>query len=284
VLSISAALLLDPLLDLLLGLALALVLLSRRRNTTGTRPARIRRRRDAHFRRWRARGRKASCERAPRWGLRLAWLVWGTFWLFATPRFSFWALGSLEVPPVDVAAALGDTPEDRCVMVVLSGGKVPPRPRAWGPELLAGSSFSRAVGAARVYRERPVGHVIVTGRAEPLGSPDDTAAAMADVMVAFGVPRERVIVEPLARDTRENALFSSAIARDLGAEKIVLVTSALHLPRALVELERTGLPVIGAPVDHRYEPPQGFDPYVPSTASFARMGQVLHELLGRLKP
>jgi len=257
--SISMAQLLDPLLVLLCVLALALLLVGRRR-------------------------RGALTRRRPRWGLRLAWLVWGTHWLFATPRFSFWALGLMELPPVDVVALLGDTPADRCAMIVLTGGTMAPRPRVSRPELLAGSSLPRAIGAARLYVERPVGHVVVTGRAEPWGYADDTALAMADVMVALGVPRERIIIEPLARDTRQNAMFSGAIVHSLGADKTLLVTSALHLPRALMEFERTGLKVIGAPVDHRYETPEGVAPYVPSIASMARMGQVIHEILGRFKP
>lgn len=257
--SISVALLFDPLLDLLVVLAIALLLVGRRR-------------------------RGVPRSRRPRWGLRLAWLVWGTHWLFATPRFSFWALEQLELPPIDVVAALGDTPEDRCVMVVLTGGAMAPRPRVSRPELLAGSSLPRALGAARLYGERPVGRVIVTGRAEPWGYADDTAPAMADIMVALGVPRDRIVIEPLARDTRQNALFSSAIVRALGADKTLVVTSALHLPRALIEFERTRLAVIGAPVDHRYETPEGVTPFVPSIASLARMGQVLHEILGRFKP
>lgn len=231
-----------------------------------------------------SRRRKAGTRRRPRWALRIAWVVWATHWLFATPRFSFWALRQLEMPPVDVAAALGDTPEERCAMVVLTGGAMSPHAGVSRPELLAGSSMPRAIGAARVYRERPVGHVIVTGRADAWAYPDDTANAMADVMVAFGVPRERVLVEPLALDTRQNALFSSLLVRTLGAEKTVVVTSALHMPRALREFERIGLPVIGAPVDHRYEEPEGFAPYVPSVVSFVRMGQVIHEVLGRFKP
>jgi uncharacterized SAM-binding protein YcdF (DUF218 family) len=258
--SISPAALLDPLLVLLVALGIALFLASRSRK--GDAPART----------------------SSRWGLRIAWLVWAIHWLFATPRFSFALLGAMEQPPTDVAAALGDTPEDRCAMVVLTGGAMSPRANMLGPERLAGASLPRAIGAARIYHERPVSHVIVTGRAEPLGSPDDTARAMADVMVAFGVPPERIIIEPLALDTRQNASFSTDLIHGLGATKTVLVTSALHMPRAVMEFNRAGLPVIAAPVDHRYEPPQGLAPYIPSISSMLRTGQVLHELLGRFKP
>ncbi len=226
----------------------------------------------------------ATRKRPRSWGLRLAWAAWILHWLFATPRFSFWALSTLETPPIDVVAALGDTPEDRCAMVVLTGGALSPKPGVSRAELLQGSSLPRALGAARLYRDRPVGHVIITGRADTWDYPDETAGAMADVLVAFGVPRDRIVIEPLALDTRQNARYSSYIVRSLGAEKTLVVTSAVHLPRALREFARTGLPVIGAPVDHRYEKPEGFAPYVPSIAAFVRTAQVLHEILGFFKP
>jgi uncharacterized SAM-binding protein YcdF (DUF218 family) len=169
-------------------------------------------------------------------------------------------------------------------MVVLTGGALSPKPGVSKPELLQGSSLPRALGAARLYRERPVGHVIVTGRADTWDFPDETATAMGEVLVAFGVPRERIIIESLSLDTRQNAQFSTAIVRSLGADETVVVTSALHLPRALFEFERAGLHVLGAPVDHRYEKPEGWAPYVPSIVSLVRMAQVLHEVLGRFKP
>ncbi len=251
---ITPALLLDPMFLGLLVLGAALFLTSRKR------------------------------EQRRRWGLRLAWAAWFVHWLFATPRFSFWALSLLEVPPINVPAALGDTPEDRCAMVVLTGGALSPKPGVSKAELLEGSSLPRALGAARLYQQRPVGHVIITGRADTWDYPDETANAMADVLVAFGVPRDRIIIEPLALDTRQNARYSTIIVRSLGAEKTLVVTSALHIPRAVAEFKRAGLDVISAPVDHRYEKPEGYAPYLPSIASFVRMGQVLHEVLGRFKP
>ena len=254
---ITPAALLDPLLDLLLLLLLALVLVTRRKNATTT-------------------GR--------RYGLYLAWSVWIVHWLFATPRVSFAALSLLETPPIDVRAALGDTPEERTAMVVLTGGALTPKPGVARPELLQGASMPRALGAARLYHERPVGHVIITGRADTWDFPDECADAMADVLVAFGVPKERIIVEPLAMDTRQNALYSTWILRTLDVDKVVVVTSALHIPRSVAEFERAGQQVIGAPVDHRWEKPEGWAPYLPSTISLVRMGQVLHEVLGRFKP
>lgn len=256
---ISAALFFDPIFDVLVLLGLALFFAGRRQRTL-------------------------SGPRKARWGFRLAWLVWGITWLFATPRFSFGLFWLLEAPPRSLSADLGDTAEDRAVMVVLSGGNLGPRPGVWPAERLVGSSLPRAIGAARLYHERPVGHVIVTGRSEPLSFPDETAPGMADIMVAYGVPRERIILEPFAQNTRQNAAFSAKIVREIGADKVVVVTSALHMFRAISEFERAGLQVIGAPVDHRYEPPEGIAPYVPSVSSMMRTHQAMHEILGRFKP
>lgn len=284
---ISPALLLDPLFVALILLGVALAIASRPRaskeRSSPASPANADRKPLSPGERVLG-ALRAVASIPAKWGLRLAWIVWATHWLFATPRFSFWALSLMESPPIDVRAALGDTPESRCAMVVLTGGALSPKQGVSRVELLQGSSMPRALGAARLYRERPVGHVIITGRADAWQYPDETAHAMADVLVAFGVPRDRILIEPLALDTRQNARFSTIIVRTLDVDKTLVVTSAVHLPRALDEFRRAGLPVIGAPVDHRYEKPEGYAPYVPSIASLVRMGQVIHEILGRLKP
>jgi hypothetical protein len=52
-----------------------------------------------------------------------------------------------------------------------------------------------------------------------------------------GIPRKRLFIEDRARDTVENALFSSAILQQLGVKYVTVVTSFSHVRRGLADLE-----------------------------------------------
>ncbi|WP_341648475.1 YdcF family protein [Thauera humireducens] len=53
--------------------------------------------------------------------------------------------------------------------------------------------------------------------------------------------------EARSRDTRENALFSAQILREADVRHVLLVTHAMHMPRAQAAFESAGLIVTPAP-------------------------------------
>ena len=53
------------------------------------------------------------------------------------------------------------------------------------------------------------------------------------LLESFGVPRERVLLEDRARNTYENAVFSKQLMKPKPGERWLLVTSAVHMPRAI---------------------------------------------------
>ncbi len=66
-----------------------------------------------------------------------------------------------------------------------------------------------------------------------------------------GVPDERIVVEDRAKNTFENALYTGLIIRRRGWQRVVVVTDAFHMPRALYVYRRLGLRVTGDPVRTR---------------------------------
>jgi len=222
--------------------------------------------------------------RRVRVGAALAWGAWFVVWLLASPWFASLCARRLEPAPTDLAAALAGSDPARRVMVVLSGGLKPRGPDGSLLERLYGNSTERIVAAARVYREHGFGHVIVTGASLDDGPRTDMAEAMAQMLVALGVPRDRIHLEPEALDTKQNAIFSARLIRELPVDRIVVVTSALHMPRAVWEFQRAGLTVIAAPVDYEPPPPPGVDAWLPSAGGLVLSHRCVHELLGRLKP
>ena len=78
------------------------------------------------------------------------------------------------------------------------------------------------------------------------------AAVVAQFLTQQGVPDGRVILEDRAQSTRENAVFSLPLARPQPGEHWLLVTSAMHMPRAIGVFRGAGWPVLQPwPVDYR---------------------------------
>jgi uncharacterized SAM-binding protein YcdF (DUF218 family) len=59
------------------------------------------------------------------------------------------------------------------------------------------------------------------------------------------------VLERSARNTHENALFSTSTVQPQADETWVLITSAMHLPRAVGLYRKAGWQVIPYPVDYR---------------------------------
>ena len=66
-----------------------------------------------------------------------------------------------------------------------------------------------------------------------------------------GIDPGRVLLEDRARDTYENALLGKRLADPKPGEQWVLVTSAMHMPRAVGVFRAQGWNVIPYPVDYR---------------------------------
>jgi uncharacterized SAM-binding protein YcdF (DUF218 family) len=135
------------------------------------------------------------------------------------------------------------------VIVVLGGGtRAPAYPRLYSEVNEAGD---RLLYAARLYRRGVAPLILLSGgNARVAGEPGPTdAESMADVLVDIGIPREALVLEATSRNTRENAVETRRILQDRGIDRIVLVTSASHMPRACSVFQKLGFDVIPAPTD-----------------------------------
>jgi len=74
------------------------------------------------------------------------------------------------------------------------------------------------------------------------------AEVMKAVLLELGVPSDRIFTETQSRTTAENASKLAAMER---FGRIILVTSAYHLPRSVWLFERAGFQPVPAPADYR---------------------------------
>ena len=140
-------------------------------------------------------------------------------------------------------------------------------------------------------RKFPNARLIFTGGS---GALIDRELKEADAARIFfnrmGLGEDRIIYESASRNTYENALFSRRFAGETAKSgQWVLVTSALHMPRAMGVFRRAGWNVLAYPVDFMTDGQQrfviGFQP-VPAlqrlnTAIREWIGLVAYRILGR---
>lgn len=201
----------------------------------------------------------------------LAWL-----WLWSTPAASLALRSHLEAQYPDVSVA-SLPPADA---IVVLGGSVTP-PETPGRFVDLGSGADRVWHAARLYKADKAPLVLLSGGSDPAYSVMSEAKAMQLFLRDLGVPDRAVLLEQESRNTRQNAENSARLLRARGLNRILLVTSALHMERARREFENQGLKVIPAVTDREAgEPPPIPWRYLPDADSLSASARAMKELVG----
>ena len=93
-----------------------------------------------------------------------------------------------------------------------------------------------------------------------------------------------VIAETTSRDTWENAVHSAVLLRERHLQTLLLVSNAVHLPRAVAAFQAQGLNVIPAPTLFFNDQLEPLDPHSwqPSVTAIAEIYYGGYEWLGRL--
>lgn len=97
----------------------------------------------------------------------------------------------------------------------------------------------RARQAAVLWHRGEVRGIILSGGIKT--HPPTEAEVMAQVCRDADVPQAALFLEPKARTTEENMLFSRPILDQLGSRKVVITTDRYHAARALLVARRAGL-------------------------------------------
>ena len=136
-------------------------------------------------------------------------------------------------------------------IVVLGGGTYPAQyPRQTTEMSGAGD---RVLYAAHLFRDGRAPFVLLSGGTiEWMGDfPSTPATEMEDIITFMGVPPSALWLEDKSQNTHEDAVMSAQVLKAKGVHRILLVTSAIHMPRAMAVFQKTGLEVIPAPTDFK---------------------------------
>jgi uncharacterized SAM-binding protein YcdF (DUF218 family) len=135
------------------------------------------------------------------------------------------------------------------VLVVLGGGTDPAEAPRKTIEM--NGAGDRVLYAARLYQEGKARYVLVSGGRLGWDSGESTPAAeMASLLEWLGVPGANIWQQDRSQNTAEDAQFCASLLREKGINRILLVTSAWHMPRSVMLFKAQGLEVIPLPTDY----------------------------------
>ena len=170
-------------------------------------------------------------------------------------------------------------------VVVLGGVMEQRQPWFDGGNDLTGAA-ERLTRAFELLREGRAGVVLISGGiSHPAPGVPSEAEQLAAMLLRWGVPADRIAVETRSRNTRENAVESARVVAERGWRRLLLVTSAVHMPRALGCFHRVGLEPDALPVDYRGGAPgaaRDFESWWPRAMDLELSSETLRELAGRL--
>ncbi len=150
-----------------------------------------------------------------------------------------------QYPPLEIERYSAET------IVVLGGStrwQLPPRQI---PEI--NERGDRLIYANYLYQQGVADQLVLTGgwvTWEDIDGDDHSEARdMATLLSLMGVPAEDMWLEPESLNTYENGIYTKALLDEKGILRIVLVTTAAHMPRSVAVFEQQGFEVIPAPAD-----------------------------------
>jgi len=200
-------------------------------------------------------------------------------WLLAASAFllvvlsSGWTatalLAPLEYSSAPASVRSDDPPVMAIVVLAAHAEAEPSLPLSSRPNASALARIVEAVHLRSRCRDCPI---FVTG-----GSP--TVAVMVEVLASLGIPERDIVVDAGAEHTAQSA---RNMAARLPAGPFYLVTSAGHMPRALLAFRQQRLAPMPAPTDFKRPRTASLADVLPSPRGLYHADLAIREYLGLL--
>ncbi len=92
------------------------------------------------------------------------------------------------------------------------------------------------------------------GNRKPVSSRNERSTIVRQFAINFGIPESQILMESISRNTYENAVQTQRLIQEHGLSKIILVTTAIHLPRAIACFHKLGIEPITYIADFQLAP------------------------------
>jgi uncharacterized SAM-binding protein YcdF (DUF218 family) len=171
------------------------------------------------------------------------------------------------------------TADPSSVVIVLSGGIVYHQ----GKEKLSRATFKRLYKGFEVV-SKTKGKILVSGGKIFSNTSIASAMLMKKVLMELGIPENKIIVQDRSKNTVQDALYSKKILENYKKDKIYLVTSAIHMKRALDIFINTfkNIKIIPVPCDFVVDEQINILQFFPNFGVFFVNSFAIHEILGDL--
>ncbi|SKB70574.1 YdcF family protein [Luteibacter sp. 22Crub2.1] len=164
----------------------------------------------------------------------------------------------------------------RNVIILLGAGTVRSGAGAIEPSLYANGRILRAAELYRACKATGADCKVAVSGGDAMHLKQAEADVYAISLDRLGVPRADLMLEAQSMNTFQNAQFSKPLLVSYGADKVVLVSSAVHLRRAMLYFSHFaihGEPVRGDYVTARYD-------WLPTSENLSFADFAIHEYVG----
>lgn len=167
------------------------------------------------------------------------------FLLFSTDPLAEYLLNNFEnaYPALKPEEISREKTSQIKYVVVLAGGYFPYEKHPLTTELGA-YTLTRLVEGVRLAKKLPLTKLVVTGKGWAKSS---EASAMKHLALDLGIEESRIIIEEESMNTFAHTIYLNEIIQD---SPFILVTSALHMPRAMGIFKKAGYSPLPAPTGH----------------------------------
>ena len=166
------------------------------------------------------------------------------FYLLSTSLVAEKLMGWLEeiyTPPAQIETSGAD------VIVLLGGGAISQVPDVDGVGALCASPANRLLTAVRLQKILNV-PILVSG-GQTYSDSGAEAEISARILKSLGVPDDKILTETKSVNTTQNAVYSAEILHERHFTKPLLVTSAFHMRRAMLNFKLRQFEPIAYPTD-----------------------------------
>jgi uncharacterized SAM-binding protein YcdF (DUF218 family) len=134
--------------------------------------------------------------------------------------------------------------------IIVLGGSIDEELSAERGRVVFNEAAQRLIAPIELLRRFPRARLVFTGGSgRLLGSTDAEALFVRRFWRAIGLDQGAALYEDRSRNTVENALFTRDLVQPKPGERWLLITSAMHMPRAVGIFRKLGFSVVPYPVD-----------------------------------
>lgn len=162
-------------------------------------------------------------------------------------------------------------------IVVLGGGYLQD-PLFPVTDQISFASLVRLSEGIRIHNQLPNSKIIISS-GKMLGASVSGSRLMANLALEFGVNESELVLESGSKDTQSQALNINKIVEK---DRFILVTSALHMPRAMAMFKKHEMNPVPAPISFIVKGQRKLSPnsFFPTVEGLEKSGLVIHEYLG----